>query len=93
MDRSWVFGGSRFVKEEEDGRARYQADEGDFICVANFATAALDIPVKSSQENAALNYEAFTDNIPPEKTKIRLVLVPKLSPSDKKNLGKPEKSP
>jgi hypothetical protein len=91
MDRSWVFGGSRFVKGEEKDKTIYQADQGDFICVANFATASLDIPVKSSQENAALSYEAFTDNIPPEKTKIRLVLVPKLPPGDKKQASKEQR--
>jgi hypothetical protein len=85
MDRDWVFGGSGFVKDEETGKARYLADEGDFICVANFSTAAIDIPVKSSQENSSLNYEAFTKNIPALKTKVRLVLAPQLAPVSKKD--------
>jgi hypothetical protein len=84
MDRAWVFGGSRFVKGEDKDRTIYEADKGDFICVANFSTASLDIPVKSSQETAALSYEAFEENIPAEKTKIRLVLVPKVAPAAKK---------
>jgi hypothetical protein len=83
MDRNWVFGGSGFVKDDETGKTRYLADEGDFICVANFSTAAIDIPVKSSQENSELNYEAFTENIPAEKTKVRVVLSPRLPPVSK----------
>lgn len=83
MDRTWVFGGSGFVKDEETGKTRYLADEGDFICVANFSTASIDIPVKSSQENSELSYEALTENIPSEKTKVRLVLSPRVPPVSK----------
>lgn len=82
MDRSWVFGGSRFVKNEDNERTIYEADEGDFICVANFSTASIDIPVKSSQENSLLNFAAFTEKIPPVKTRVRLVLAPQMSPAE-----------
>lgn len=78
MERGWVFAGSRFVRDENTRRRMYLADGGDFICVANFATAALDLPVKSTQENAGLLYEAFTENVPPLKTKVRLVLIPEV---------------
>lgn len=78
MQRDWVFAGSRFVHSEATGRRMYLADGGDFICVANFSSAALDLPVKSPQENAQLVYGAFTENIPPKKTKVRLVLIPEV---------------
>ena len=49
MTYPWVFAGSRFWTDEETGKQYYQAEGGDFICVSNFGTAALDIPVESSQ--------------------------------------------
>ena len=36
----------------------------------------MDVPVKSSEENANLLFKAFTATIPNEKTKVRLVLIP-----------------
>ncbi len=78
MDQPWVFAGSRFWTDEETGRQYYQAEGGDFICVSNFSTAMLDIPIESSQSNEELAFEAFTEHIPPVRTPIRLVLKPKL---------------
>jgi len=52
------------------------AESGDLICVSNFPTATLDVPVKSSQANEELLYEPFTERIPPRDTKVRLVLRP-----------------
>jgi len=79
MERTWVFAGSRFVKNSGTGKAVYMADGGDFISVANFATSMLDLPVRSPQENSELLYEPMTNLVPPEKTKVRLVLVPQLN--------------
>lgn len=76
MTYPWVFAGSRFWTDEETGKQYYQAEGGDFICVSNFGTAALDIPVESSQSNDALEFEAFTERIPPLGTPVRLVLKP-----------------
>jgi hypothetical protein len=76
MAYPWVFAGSRFWTDEETGKQYYQAEGGDFICVSNFGTAALDIPVESSQSNEALEFEAFTERIPPLGTPVRLVLKP-----------------
>jgi hypothetical protein len=76
MECAWVFGGSRFVRDEATGRRFYLADAGDFICLSNLGTAMMDVPVKSSQENANLLFRAFTENIPKEKTRVRLVLIP-----------------
>lgn len=76
MAYPFVFAGSRFWTDEETGKQYYQAEGGDFICVSNFGTAALDIPVESSQSNDALEFEAFTERIPPLGTPVRLVLKP-----------------
>jgi len=73
----WVFAGSGFWKDEETGKEHYKANAGDLICVSNFPTAMLDLPVKSSEANADLLFAAFTDNVPPKGTKVRVVLIPR----------------
>ena len=78
MTRTWVFAGSRVWTDPDTKQTYYLADGGDFICVSNFPEAMLDLPVKSSQSNAELMFTAFTENIPPLKTKVRLVLIPQL---------------
>lgn len=78
MKHSWVFAGSGFWKDEETGEEFYMADSGDFICVSNFNTATLDIPVESSQSTGGLLFECFAERIPPMGTPVRLVLKPKL---------------
>lgn len=78
MAHDWVFAGSGFWIDEDAGTRHYHADAGDFICVSNFSTAMLDLPVKSSQENTNLQFEAFTENMPEKGTKVRLVLIPKV---------------
>jgi hypothetical protein len=78
MTHPWVFAGSRFWTDEQTGEKYYQAEGGDFICVSNFSTAMLDIPIESSQSNAELAFEAFTERIPPLGAPVRLILKPKL---------------
>lgn len=77
MQQTWVFAGSQ-TRKNDAGENFYLADEGDFICVSNFPTATLDIPVKSSQSNKSLVFECMTNAIPKLKTKVRLVLIPQL---------------
>jgi hypothetical protein len=77
MPYDWVFAGSGFWRDEETGQQHYKANGGDFICVSNFPTATLDLPVESSQANADLLFVAFTENIPPRGTKVRVVLIPR----------------
>lgn len=78
MTYPFVFGGSRIYTDPETGKKYYQAEGGDFVCVANFGTAMLDIPVKSSKSNESLEFEAFTDRIPPLGAPVQLVFKPKL---------------
>ena len=77
LEHPWVFGGSGFWQDEVTGEKAYLAESGDFICVSNFPTAMMDLPVESSQSNEALVYEAFTEHIPPVGTRVRMVLTPK----------------
>jgi hypothetical protein len=76
LDRHWVFAGSYIWKDPSDGKEYYQADSGEMICVSNFSTALMDLPIASSDSNSALQFEAFTERIPPMGTFVRLMLVP-----------------
>jgi len=64
---------------KRDGKTRmvYAAEGGELICVSNFRSSMLDVPVPSSQANSDLWFEAYTENIPPEGTKVRLFLIPR----------------
>jgi hypothetical protein len=77
LDQPWIFGGSGFWKDESTGKEYYQAEGGDFICVANFPSAMLDLPIESSESNADLLFQAFTERIPPRGTAVTLILKPK----------------
>lgn len=90
MDYPFVFGGSSFWIDPESKKKFYQAEGGDFVCVSNFGTAMLDIPVKSSQSNEELEFEAFTEKIPPLDTPVRLVFKPKLEKKAEGGGGKAE---
>ncbi|MFO0941647.1 MAG: YdjY domain-containing protein [Pirellulales bacterium] len=74
LEPNWVFAGSGFWEDPDTKQKVYNAESGDLICVSNFSTAALDIPVKSTQANSGLLFIAYTDNIPKIGTPIRLVL-------------------
>jgi hypothetical protein len=87
MEYPWVFAGSGFWTDEATGTKYYMAEQGDFVCVSNFPSAMLDLPVKSSQDNQQLLYEAFTERIPPVGTRVRMVLTPKAKE------GQEEKAP
>ncbi|NIP85955.1 MAG: hypothetical protein GTO03_10490 [Planctomycetales bacterium] len=77
LEYTWVFSGSRFEKGVDTGEEVYMADiYDDFICVSNFPTAMMDVPVESSDKKELLLYEAFTENIPPLGTQVRLTLTP-----------------
>ncbi|MDP6721443.1 MAG: YdjY domain-containing protein [Pirellulaceae bacterium] len=82
----FVFAGSSFWDDELDGQKirRYSGDGGDLICVSNFPSATLDLPVESSDANSALLYEAFTERIPQKGTRVRLVLIPQSKKPAKK---------
>ncbi len=82
METDWVFAGSGFWKDPRDGREFYQADSGDMICVSNFNTAMMDVPIASSAEADDLQFTPFTDRIPERGTPVRLVLVPIPIPTD-----------
>ena len=76
MDKEWVFGGSRLVQNPLDpkGKALFLAhQDGDVVCISNFESALLDVPVKVTKVNEELMYEARTAVIPKEETKVKVI--------------------
>jgi hypothetical protein len=57
MTQPWVFAGSGFFVDEETKKRYYMAESGDLICVSNFTTAMLDIPMASSDSNVPTRIE------------------------------------
>jgi hypothetical protein len=78
LDQTWVFGGSKFVKNDEDPKAPpfYVANHGDLICVVNVDSAMMDLPVASPKAFADRVWEANTDKIPKDGTKVEVILEP-----------------
>lgn len=74
----WVFGGSHLFRDplDETKKPYYAANDGDVICVSNFETAMLDLPIQSSASNDDLSFEANTPRIPPLETPVLVVLEP-----------------
>ncbi len=84
LEQPWVFCGSGFWVSRDGKEKYYLAEDGDFICVSNFPSAMLDLPIKSENANDALLFEAFKDRVPPRDTPIVLVLHPKPQPAKQK---------
>lgn len=83
LNAPWVFGGSGFFRDPKTGEKFYQAEGGDLICVANFATAMIDLAINSTAANEDLAYEAFTERIPPVGTPVTIELIPARKQPDK----------
>ena len=87
MENDWVFAGSHLVTNplDPDGKKHYLANDGDVICVSNFETALLDLPIKSPKDDADRFFLANTKRIPPLETKVVVILEPVLeAKKDKK---------
>jgi hypothetical protein len=78
LTHDWVFAGSRLLNDPEhpERPPYYTANQGEFICLSNFADAMLDLPVKSSKEAAELAFEINTPRIPPLLTPVIVTLEP-----------------
>ncbi len=98
MQHPWLFTGSQWW-ESPDGKQRYyMAEQGDFICVSNFPTAMLDLPIRSSNAASQLLFTAFTRRIPPLGTDVALILEPvkppkAATPSPDSKKPKPQPGP
>jgi hypothetical protein len=84
LEYDWVFAGSRLSPPPEPTLPpRYEANIGDVICVSNFDTAMLDLPIASSQANDELEFECYTERIPALGTPVTVILEPVLTPKKK----------
>lgn len=63
LTADWVFAGSEWI--EFEGTREFAADSGNYVCVANFSDAIIDIDERSTNTNGALLYEPWTERIPP----------------------------
>ena len=81
MELDWIFGGSVLETDPETGQSYYYADGGELVCLSNFSTAALDIPIQSSDSNEDLLYEANSDMIPEPGTKVYVIFKPEINPA------------
>ena len=78
MRANWVFAGSGFSMDQETGEKFYQAEGGDVICVANFASALIDVATASSAAGTgSLLFEAFEQRIPAVGTDVTVELIPR----------------
>lgn len=84
LDHDWVFAGSHLIPDPLDNTKKpyYAANDGDLVCVSNFDTAMLDLPIVSTKDNDDLNFEAHTERIPPLETRVQVILEP--APAKKK---------
>lgn len=78
LEADWVFAGSQLVPDPFDKTKPpyYLANDGDLICVSNFPSAMLDLPIASSKDNADLVFVANTAKIPALETKVLVILEP-----------------
>ena len=82
MEAEFVFAGSSFWQDPEDGKEYYRADAGDMICVSNFSSAMIDVSINSSADADSLLFVPFEGRLPARFTPVRMVLVPVPPPSD-----------
>ena len=78
LDHDWVFGGSKLVANP-DGKDKppiYLANYGDIVCVCNMESALLDLPVMSPKRFEDRMYEAHTERIPAQETKVMVIFEP-----------------
>ena len=78
LTQDWVFGGSMIYEDPHSKVKVYYGDSGELVCLSNFATATMDLPIESTQSNEALMYECNPDTIPPLGTKVYVIFTPKI---------------
>lgn len=77
LAHEWVFGGSQLVPNLLDAnKPIFLANDGDLVCISNFESALLDLPIKSSKLNAELVFEANSGKIPAVGTRVSVVFEP-----------------
>lgn len=82
MKAEFVFAGSYEFVPEGTSKKVYAAEGGQLICVANFASATIDVREESSASDGGQSFEANPELVPPRGTPVLLELVPQKSNAD-----------
>jgi hypothetical protein len=82
LDAEFLFAGSGFHVDEQTKERFYLAESGDLICVANFATATIDLAITSSANKDELLYEAYSEQLPARGTPVVIELIPRRKETD-----------
>ncbi len=74
LKTDWVFAGSMLIEDPRTKEKIYAAEDGDYACVANFPSAILDLPFRSSASDAERSYVANTPAMPDTGTPVTITL-------------------
>lgn len=92
MKTPFVFTGSMFMVNR-DGRRMYMGDaDGELICVSNFPSAVMDVPMKSTGDNDSRLFIANEAKIPPCGTPVTMILKPIEETESAEGSDAPEKT-
>jgi hypothetical protein len=80
LARDWVFAGSELFEDPRTKTMIYAADDGDLVTVANFPASILDLPFRSSANDADRTYLANPERVPVRGTPVTLYLRPRTPP-------------
>jgi hypothetical protein len=84
LDIDWVFAGSELFEDPRTKEQVFAADDGDLMTVANFPSSILDLPFRSSANDADRAYVANTDAMPDRGTFVTMFLAPRPKPEPAK---------
>ena len=88
LTRDWVFAGSELFEDPRTKTMIYAADDGDLITVANFPASILDLPFRSSANDADRGYVSHAGRVPVRGTPVTMSFT--LRPAPAKNEPKPK---
>jgi hypothetical protein len=77
LTTDWVFAGSELFEDPKTKEKVYAADDGDLITVANFPSSILDLPFRSSANDADRGFVSHTAAMPPRGTGVTMYLKPR----------------
>ena len=90
LTTDWVFAGSEIFVDPKTKAKLYAADDGDLVTVANFPSAILDLPFRSSADDGDRTYVSNTEAMPPRGTPVTVYLQPRRSSDGKSAQAKPK---
>jgi hypothetical protein len=91
LARDWVFAGSEVFEDPRTRTTIYAADDGDLITVANFPASILDLPYRSSANDADRGYIAHAERVPVRGTPVTMYFRPRPAPA--RETAKPKAKP